>query len=352
MNRTLQEKIDAAPRLPGCYLFYDQLGNIIYVGKSKMLAGRVRSYFHASAKEDDRVWKLVREIRDVSFITTPTEVDALLQEYRLIKEHKPWFNSQHIRDLQRPYIRIDFSTGYPTISIATEKLDDEAEYYGAFDDLFDAREAIELLNIVWKTPLCGKAVFDPNVRPCLYHGMGKCSAPCAGIVDVSKYHAAVADAAHLLSGQQAMAVDALSDEMSRLASRMCFEQAGAIKDLLARMERLRRKCRRRFRISGDTNALVFLRAQGGHAFSVFFVSMGAILCRADFQDTLDMRAEEAFITAASRKQPLLQDMSWLSGALMEVFAIKEYVELPAKITRQAIRIAFADGIRTIGQSSP
>lgn len=323
-SAALRGKVANAPQSPGCYLFFDRQGRIIYIGKSKLLRNRVRQYFHEAAAQDDRTKDLVREIYDVEYRITPTELEALVLEYCLIKRHKPWFNSQHIRDTAHPYLRIDQREDYPTLSIADKPYDD-AGYYGMFADRYDAQDAIELISRVWKTPRCGRASFVQVDRPCIFYDMKHCTGPCCGVCGAEAYREAIDDIVTLLSGKHPLAQLRLEDEMRGQAARLAFEEAGETKALLDRLGRIQRKCGRSFRVTAETNAAVFMRAYGEAAVSAFGIRKGAVCAHAVLDGEAADERLDAFIGEVRQPGTLLSEAEWLPGCLMEIYAHKALV---------------------------
>ena len=171
------------PNLPGCYIFKNKFGSIIYIGKSKSLRDRIRQHFNTSDDMFNKHSSMIKETQAIEAIVTETETDALILECRLIKSHKPKYNSMLKKDRSYPFVRIDVTKALPTISISDSILSDGSKYYGSFYSTQDAQNTIELLGSIWQTPTCGKTVFSGNDRPCLNHHLGKCCAPCGAIIE-------------------------------------------------------------------------------------------------------------------------------------------------------------------------
>jgi len=322
----LMEKIQAAPVSPGCYLYMDKMGNVIYVGKAKVLRNRVRSYFHAT--DNEKVQRLVQRIADVEYFITDTETDALLHEYRLIKQHKPWYNSQLKRDTPHPLIRLDKRGPYATLSITYQREDGkQARYFDCFHDEQDAKDALELLGKAWNTPTCGQADFSKIGRACLNHHLGVCMAPCEGKADEAQYAWAIADIVRLFEGKRVSRMLQLEREMHASADAMGYEKAGQLKQLLAALERLQRKARRMFHFPAGRAVLVFLRAWREEAFSLYLVDDGMVYAHQRFGDSLDKTGMSEFLQAAAARAA---GPAWLADAIREVYADKLFITLPAR----------------------
>lgn len=337
-NAALQSKIEAAPDTPGCYLFYDAMGNIIYVGKSIRLHERMRSYFVPSARDDERIAPLVREIRDVAYVQAETELDALMEEYRLIKRHKPWFNAQHIRSLLPHFIRVGLSSAHPTAVIVRDQA--QGPCLGPFRDIHRAEEALQWMNRIWHTPLCGRANWPAGARPCLYHGMGRCPAPCALPADAAP-SPAVAELAAFLAGDAQPTIDRLQHDMAAAASALRFEEALAIKEALGYLTALARRVAHGFVISGDTHAIVLMRGFGERDFSAFYCKDGSVKGRlrvpagTDADDAANTFMQ-AIATSTLEATPL-----GVEACICEISAWRRFVRLAPDAGPDAIRAAYA-----------
>lgn len=331
---TLRQKVQDAPKCPGCYLFYDARGSIIYIGKSKLLRNRVRQYLTEAAATDERTRHLVREIHDVAFRVTRTDLDALMLEYRLIKQHRPWFNAQHKRDVRYPFLRIDTRATFAPITIAEARKKDGARYFGAFADAFDAQDAIDLLGDIWGTPRCGRESFPTGGRGCVYLGMRQCMGPCCGEANATDYQAAIAEIIQLLSGKPTHAMAYLEETMRAQAAEMAFERAARTKTLMAKLERLERKCARRFRIHPETNALLLMRGHGEAAWSAFAIREGSVTGRIDYEDAgADIDSIMPLLTCTTP----LEDATWMPACLEDIHADKLFVPLPKRSNQQRLR---------------
>lgn len=330
-TETLKAKVKKAPRTPGCYLFYDRFGHIIYVGKSKQLNHRVGSYFQESAQKDERIVDLIRTICDVSYLQTDTELDALIQEYLLIKKHKPFFNSQHIRSYRPHYLEIQQVDGFPVLSEAEEVHLDGHMYLGPFRDGYKVQEVVELLNQVLHTPLCGKAFWPDGQRSCLHHEMGKCYAPCCGSPGVAVYPYA-AKLAAFLEGRAEVVLEQLSKDMLAAASEQRYEEALAIKSTMERMTILARKTEFGFAITPQTHAILMMRGYGEQGFSVFYIQQGQVKTRVQFHEGIsEAELTTAFMEVIQKSENGEAENKMMSACLQEISAHKRFSLLPATL---------------------
>lgn len=329
----IEEKLASMPDTPGCYLFYDRMGNIIYVGKSKRLRSRVRSYFVPSAKGDERIAGLIREIADVTYVRTETELDALIEEYGLIKRYRPWFNAQHIRDARPHYLRVAQGVHVPAVVIAREAGEG---CVGPFKDVFRAEEAMGWLSRVWRTPMCGQDAWPVGARPCVYHGMGRCFAPCQPERAAYPYGA---ELAAFLAGKPEAALDRLRREMAEAAAGLRFEEAGARKEDIAHVEALARRLAHSLRIAADTHAVLLMRGFGERDFSAFYIREGRVRNRVRVSaDTLPEAAADAFTMAVHADAG--EQSALIEACLVEIAAYRRFTILPADANIATIRDAY------------
>jgi len=228
------------PDRPGVYFMRRKNGEILYVGKAKSLRNRVRSYFAGIDAHPERLRKLVRDVRVVEWEETGSELAALLRESKLIKQLLPRYNRAQRRYKNYPFLRLDVSAPYPTLSWTPAIRADGAEYYGPLGRRSTAEEVVELVDRVFALREC-----DPNTwraasaakRPCLYADIERCAAPCTGAVDAA-YAAEVERVRRFLTGQDPGVLEAVEAKMREAAAAREFEQAGWYRDQLERLRRM------------------------------------------------------------------------------------------------------------------
>jgi excinuclease UvrABC nuclease subunit len=291
----LRERAKSAPDMPGCYLFYDALGNVIYVGKAKRLRNRVTSYFNPAALENERTAFLVRRIANLRFITTNCELDALLLEYQLIKSHKPWYNSQLKPDKPRPYLRLAFVQPYPCLSIADEPDDDDALYYDCFTGTEDIKRTLVLLCRAWGIAQCDQQVFMRLKGPCIYRELDGCLAPCNGQVDQAEYHTRIKEVVKLLEGKKVRRLAELRRDLRFAVEDLDFELADNLQSLIDGLIQLRHKSHRRYHLPKSGLALILIRPYREKAFSAFLTSG----CQAVFRIDFPVQSDETLVMQAA-----------------------------------------------------
>ena len=228
MNETLKETIKLVPEQPGCYIYYDEDGEIIYVGKAKNLKRRVYSYFH---KQHDSVKTnvLVSQIEKLEYIITDSEVEALILESHLIKKHKPRYNILLKDDKKYPYFLIT-DEDFPRIQVVRKKNlnPDKGRFYGPYTDVGAMYATLEFLKKLFPLKQCKTPKFSN--RPCLYYHIGKCLAPCQGKVTPEEYQKLIHQVELFLSGKQTELLKQIQLQMQKYAESEQFEKAAKMRD--------------------------------------------------------------------------------------------------------------------------
>ena len=228
MNDILRETIKLVPEQPGCYLYYDATGEIIYVGKAKNLKRRVYSYFHKQ-HESPKTNILVSQIEKLEYIITDSEVEALILESHLIKKHKPKYNILLKDDKKYPYFLIT-DEDFPRIQVVRKKNlnPDKGRFYGPYTDVGAMYATLEFLKKLFPLKQCKTPKFSN--RPCLYYHIGKCLAPCQGKVTPEEYQKLIHQVELFLSGKQTELLKQIQEQMQKYAETEQFEKAAKMRD--------------------------------------------------------------------------------------------------------------------------
>ena len=236
-TQSVEEKLVTLPTKPGCYLHKDKAGTIIYVGKAINLRNRVRSYFQKSANHSPKVRRLVSNIADLEYIVCETELEALVLECNLIKKYQPHYNVRLRDDKQYPYLCLTMSEPFPRLIVVRRVRQDNNKYFGPYTNSRSVYATMELVNRTFPLISCGKS-FDgrPVQKPCLYHHMGQCLAPCAGLADKEEYRAACKDVSDFLDGREERIIKDMRQQMEEAAENLEFERAARLRDRLQAVE--------------------------------------------------------------------------------------------------------------------
>ncbi|MGB2630984.1 MAG: excinuclease ABC subunit UvrC [Candidatus Omnitrophota bacterium] len=225
MGKKLTEKIKDLPDSPGVYMFLDPKGRIIYVGKAVRLKKRVASYFQAGRARDSRLELLVNEARDIKFIRTSSEAEALIYEAGLIKDHSPRFNIELKDDKSYPYLKLTVNEKYPRLIITRRRINDAAAYYGPYVNVKLLKEAVSFMKKVFPLRTCRRM---PK-KICLEHDIGQCLGPCEGKVSDAEYRDMVKQLKAFLEGRKDDLIRRLGENMKKLSRKRQYEKALAVK---------------------------------------------------------------------------------------------------------------------------
>ena len=230
MNEQLEWKIKNLPDSPGCYMM-KSAGEIIYVGKAKNLKNRVRQYFHASSNHTSKVRAMVEKIDDFDIVLVDGELEALILECNLIKEHMPHYNILLKDGKQYPFIRIDLSEEFPAIRIARQRQKDGAKYFGPYIGAMAVRDVMDTVRAVFPVRHCTRVLKKNNhQRPCLHYQTGECCAPCAGLVTKEVYDGYIQSVMRFLNGHPEEVLVELNRRMREAAGKMNYERAAVYRD--------------------------------------------------------------------------------------------------------------------------
>jgi len=234
-----RDKLSNLPNLPGVYLFKDDQQSILYIGKSKSIRNRVRSYFNNSAKHNLRIQLMVSRIHDFSLIVTDTEAEALILEEQLIKRHHPRYNVALKDGKSYPYCKLTVGEMYPRLKLVREKIDAKSEYYGPYPSVKDARQVLKAVMTYFplrtsKMLLDGKKTY----RPCLNFQMKRCLAPCRGVVSVEEYGKVVRQVRLFLKGRDKELLRELEQRMEQSSKKLEYEKSAQYRDQIRAMSRI------------------------------------------------------------------------------------------------------------------
>lgn len=274
----LQEKLNALPARPGCYLFKDANGQVIYVGKAVSLRSRVRSYFQPGAALAPKARRLVLSVRDLDVIVVDSELEALVLECNLIKKYQPHFNVRLRDDKHYPYMCVTLSEPFPRLLMTRRARQDGNRYFGPYARSRSVYATMDLLKKLFPIVSCGKR-FDgrPVQKPCLYHHLGQCLAPCAGLAAAAEYRRAVRDVITFLEGRQEQLIRDLRRQMDRAAEDLQFERAARLRDQVVAVEQVlaRQKVISTRMIDQDVIALV--AEDDGACVQMFYIRGGKLI---------------------------------------------------------------------------
>lgn len=275
MQDKLKRQANLLPEKPGIYLFKNEAGEIIYVGKARSLRDRVLSYFQPSP--DPKVQNIMAEAASVDFILTDSEKEAAFLENNFIQKHQPKFNLRLKDDKSFPYLKITVQENFPGVYLCRRVEDDGARYFGPFAPARNARTTIHLLNKYFGLRNCEEKIPGHRTRPCLEYEMKLCSGPCVGAISEKEYRQNVDNALLFLEGKTERLLGLLRERMKAAADKLLFEQAAHWRDTIRAIEQIREKPKL---ISvGLENADIIGLASRGSEISIyiFFMRRGKVV---------------------------------------------------------------------------
>ena len=233
----MRDRLKNVPLQPGVYLYRDQEGRVIYVGKARVLRSRMRSYFQNPAGMDPKVRAMMAKVGDFDYIVTGTEVEALILESNLIKAYQPRYNIDLRDDKSYPYLKIT-AEEFPRLCIVREKKDKVSRYYGPYAEVGLLRETIKVITGIFPLRTCKSM---RSHRPCLNHDLGKCIAPCTGTVETGEYQRLVDGIVSYLDGNGQHLAEQIAAEMQQAAANLEFEKAARLRDQASALKVLTEK---------------------------------------------------------------------------------------------------------------
>ena len=323
MNEKIDKALAVLPNRPGVYLMRDEKGKIIYVGKAVVLKNRVRSYFRNLAAHTPKVKALVAKVHDIETIVTDNEMEALILECNLIKEHRPRYNISLKDDKSYPYLKVTLQEEFPRIYATRRIMRDGAKYYGPYADAGALHATVKLIREMFPLRNCRK--MSQN-RPCLQYHIKQCLAPCAGYVSPEEYGKMIKAVSLLVEGRTSDVVKDLKRRMNAAAEGYFFEEAARLRDQLQAVGRLNEQ-QKAVTGGGDQDAIAIARDATGGCIQIFFVRGGKLVGRDNYFVTTESGETEEEILTAFLKQYYLDATFVPREILVPVLPEKEEQEL-------------------------
>ena len=278
------EELKKLPDKPGVYIMHNSSDEIIYVGKAVNLKNRVRQYFQNSKNKTAKTTALVSHIAYFEYIVTDSEMEALLLECNLIKEHRPKYNVMLKDDKTYPYIKVTVNEDYPRIFITRKYVKDKSRYFGPITDVTAAKETVELINKLFPIRKCRKSLPKEigKERPCLNYHIGQCAAPCDNLISKEEYNKIVDEVLAVLEGKYDDIIKYLEELMYDASEKMDFEKAASYRDRIAGVKKIMEKQKITNSGAGDSDVIAFSRAMDEALVQVFFIRGGKLSGREHF----------------------------------------------------------------------
>lgn len=288
-NPHVEEQLKKIPTKPGCYIYRDADGQILYVGKAINLRSRVRSYFRASANHSTRIARMVFRIRDIETLVVDSELEALVLECNLIKQHRPPFNVRLRDDKSYPYIVIT-KEKFPRVMFTRNPRRGGGKTYGPYTSAYAVRETLGLLHKIFPLIPCGKSWSGKNEqRPCLYFHIEQCLAPCAGLSNPDEYARVIEQVIKFLEGKDSEILKDIQVKMETAAEELNFERAAVLRDTLQSLHSTREKQKVLSEDGMDRDIVAVVKDDRGSAVQMLYVRGGRLIGQQNYM--LDGSAE-------------------------------------------------------------
>ena len=348
-----EEELKKLPAKPGVYIMHDKEDAIIYVGKAISLRNRVRSYFRESTNKSPKIEKMVTKIARFEYIVTDSELEALVLENNLIKEHNPKYNTMLKDDKTYPYIKVTMGEEYPRVLFSRQMKKDKSRYFGPFTSAFAVKDTIELINKLYKLRTCNRALpRDIGLdRPCLNYHIKQCNAPCQGYVSKEEYRSQVEQALDFLNGNFNPILTQLKQKMEEASENMEFEEAIRYRDLYNSVKQVAQKQKITDSDGEDKDIIALAKDENDAVVQVFFVRDGKLIGREHFfmtrvadstsaQILLDFvkqfYAGTPFVPKELMLQEEIEDIPVLEQYLTMRRGSRVYIRVPKKGTKEKL----------------
>ena len=280
----IQEELKKLPAKPGVYIMHDEKDAIIYVGKAISLKNRVRQYFQSSRNKGPKIEQMVTRIRRFEYIVTDSELEALVLECNLIKEHRPKYNTMLKDDKTYPYIKVTVGEEFPRILFSRTMKKDKSRYFGPYTSAGAVKDTIELMNKLFRLRVCNRNLpRDIGLeRPCLNYHIKQCDAPCQGYISREAYREQVDQALKFLNGNYKPILQMLEKQMMEASEALDFERAIELRDLLNSVKQVAQKQKITASDGEDKDVIAVSTDRKEAVVQVFFVRNGRLIGREHF----------------------------------------------------------------------
>lgn len=320
----IKENLKKLPDKPGVYMHKDALGHVIYVGKAVSLKNRVRQYFQSQTNMTPKVRSMVAHIEEFEYITTDSEMEALILECNLIKKYMPKYNVLLRDDKTYPYIKITMREEYPRIIKTRRIVDDGAKYFGPYSDVGAVNEIIDMLNETYVLKRCSSKSFPTGFRPCLNYHIGQCRGICTGHVSKAEYRDAIGEVTEFLKGHNKKLLDNLTEKMMQASESLNFERAAEYRDRINAVKAITEKQKVVLGAANDMDMILTAKSSSGYHIILFFVRNGKLSGRESFH------MDDAGLTGMRDVEAVVQERADLIAEFMKQYYTKDML-IPKEI---------------------
>ena len=349
----IQEELKKLPSQPGVYIMHDEKDAIIYVGKAVSLKNRVRQYFQSSRNKGAKIEQMVTHISRFEYIVTDSELEALVLECNLIKEHRPKYNTMLKDDKGYPFIKVTVDEEYPRVMLAWRMKKDKAKYYGPYTSVTAVKDAVELVRKLYHIRSCSRKLPRDigKERPCLYYHIHQCEAPCQGYISKEDYRGYMQKAVSFLNGNSKEVIRELEEKMMLASEELRFEDAMEYRDLIESVKRIGERQKITSHDDGDKDIIAMAIDREDAVVQVFFMRQGKMIGRDHFyikaalEDTRpqilssflkQFYAGTPFIPRELILQEQIEDSDVIEQWLTQRRGQRVYIRVPKKGTKEKL----------------
>ncbi|WP_349671551.1 excinuclease ABC subunit UvrC [Lacrimispora sp.] len=328
----IEEELKKLPSQPGVYIMHDRRDEIIYVGKAISLKNRVRQYFQSSRNKTAKIEQMVSRIARFEYIITDSELEALVLECNLIKEHRPRYNTMLKDDKTYPYIKVTMYEEFPRVLFSRDMKKDKSRYFGPYTSAGAVKDTIELIHKLYQIRTCNRNLPRDigKERPCLNYHIKQCQAPCQGYISQEDYGKSIGLVLDFLGGKYAPVIAMLEEKMQAASDEMDFEKAIEYRDLLTSVKQIAQK--QKITDSGmeDRDIIAMAKDEKDAVVQVFFVREGKLIGREHFHVNVATAEDNGQILTSFVKQfysgtPFIPREIWVQTQLEEEAVIGEWL---------------------------
>ena len=328
----IEEELKKLPASPGVYIMHDRHDEIIYVGKAVSLKNRVRQYFQESRSKTAKIEKMVSRIARFEYIITDSELEALVLECNLIKEHRPRYNTMLKDDKTYPYIKVTMDEAFPRVLFSRTMKKDKCRYFGPYTSAGAVKDTIDLIQKLWKLRTCARRLPQDigKERPCLNYHIKQCQAPCQGYISQEEYGKAVAQTLDFLNGKYEPVLSMLEEKMMQASDGLDFEKAIEYRELLNSVKQVAQKQKITSQSMEDRDIIAMARDSEDAVVQVFFVRDGKLIGREHFHISASTAGDDSQIIGSFVKQfyagtPFIPREVWVQQEFEEMELVSQWL---------------------------
>ena len=331
----IQEELKKLPGKPGVYLMHDETDKIIYVGKAISLKNRVRQYFQSSRNKGAKIEQMVTHISRFEYIVTDSELEALVLECNLIKEHRPKYNTMLMDDKAYPFIKVTVQEPFPRVMLARRVQKDKAKYFGPYTSAGAVKDTIELIRKLYFIRSCNRRLPKDigKERPCLNYHIHQCKAPCQGYISKEEYRKSVEEVLHFLNGNYDPILEKLKAQMEEASESLEFERAIEYRELINSVQKIAQKQKITDTAGDDRDIVAVSKDLEDAVVQVFFIRNGRLIGRDHFYLKLVDKETKAEILSSFIKQ-FYAGTPYIPGQIMLPEEIPDHEIIEEWLTRK------------------